>query len=294
MPSLTYYRDLVFLFGALRPAYLELDKQPQRAQAERNIANDDIFASTDRWKVAGAFDHHRIPEVPVGSIAYVGTDGNLYKVVQGRGRGVALTSQAVQDLGDRIAAFGYNADTMAQDPQILPHRGEWSVLEKVLHRNTPYYYGKKYAICASAESIRGCDPSLDGARTQTYEIGHPGAVGSKDSYGNVMKEMWVGMRITAKPAKWGALVTKYGTTGSTCSLYGEPPYGVFGVKYLETFRRLVDNKHADFDWELVFYGYSPRTGVRPSCVGPGVYVRPSATQYSLVDKGKAPGILAEK
>ncbi len=291
LPTMTYYRDLVYLFGALHPAAKELRQQSTQAEAEANLADKNIFAATNRWTVAGGFDFYRIPDVPVGTIAYVGTDGKLYKIVRGQSRGVSLRREVVQELGDRIAKYGYNADTMAKDPQLLPHRGEWTVLEKVLHRTYKEYSGK-YAICASSAAARPCDTNLDGTLTETFEIGHPGAVGSVDSRGNRMIERWVPMRVLGKEAKWGTLVDQERkATYAACSLIGEPPYGVHKVRFLETFRRLVENKHADFTWDVVRYGYSNKINVTPNCVGPGIYVRPGGEPYSVVDKGTPPGIL---
>lgn len=294
LPTMTYYRDMVFLYGALRPAAKELKGLTTKAQSEANLADKNIFAATSRWTVTGAFDFYRIPDVPLGAIAYVGRDGRLYKIVKGEGRGVRLTAGVVQEIGDRIAAYGYDADTMRKDPALLPHGGRFGVIEKVKKRNHIEYLGK-YAICASEASIRPCDDYLDGTASETFEIGHSGAIGSRDQYGNVMKERWVPMRILNKPAKWGSLVDQaraepYGS----CTLKGEPPYGVFGVQFLSTFRRLVEGKHADFEWMTVRYGYSNRLSVTPKCVGPGMYVSQTrGDPFSVVDQGTPAGILVK-
>jgi hypothetical protein len=291
LPTMTYYRDLLYLFGALRPAAMALKQKTDEAESEAKLADKRIFDPSSRWTVAGGFDFYRIPDLPVGTIAYVGKDGKLYKVMQGDTKGQRLRREVVQELGDRIAAYGYSADRMAADPQLLPYKGEWGVLEKVLHRTYKEYSGR-YAICASSASIRPCDPKLDGAYTETFEIGHPGAVGSKDSQGNAVIERWVPMRILNNASTWQRLIdqeraTQYGS----CKLIGEPPYGVHNVKFLQTFRRLMEGHYADFTWETVRYGYAVQINVTPKCVGPGIYVRPGGPAYSVVDRGTPPGVL---
>lgn len=294
LPTMTYYRDLVYLYGALFPAALELKQKTDAAESEANIADRNIFTPGDRWTVAGAFDFYRIPDLPIGTIAYVGRDGRLYKIMQGDSKGQRLRREVVQELGDRIADYGYSSNRMAEDPQLMPHRGEWGVLEKVLHRTYKEYSGR-YAICASSASIRPCDPKLDGAMTDTYEIGHPGAVGSTDSRGNRVVERWVPMRILNDKSTWQRLIDQerarqYGS----CKLSGEPPYGVHNVKFLQTYRRLMENRHADFEWETVRYGYATQINVTPKCVGPGIYVRPGGPMYSVVDRGTPPGVLTTR
>lgn len=294
LPTMTYYRDLVFLYGALRPAAKELKGLTTKAQSEANLADKNIFAATDRWTVAGAFDFYRIPDVPVGALAYVGRDGRLYKIVKGEGKGVRLTAGVVQEIGDRLAAYGYDADVMRTNPALLPHDGRFGVMEKVKRRSHIEYLGK-YAICASSASIRPCNTDLDGTAIETFEIGHAGAVGSRDSYGNLMKERWVPMRILNRPAKWGSLVDQaLNEQFGSCHLKGEPPYGVFDVQFLSTFRRLVEGKHADYEWSTVRYGYSVQYGITPKCVGPGVYVSQTRGEpFSVVDKGTPAGILVK-
>ena len=294
LPTMTYYRDMVFLYGALRPAAKELKRETTKAQSEANLADKNIFATTDRWTVAGAFNYYRIPDVPLGAIAYVGADGKLYKIVKGEGKGSRLTAGVVQEIGDRLAAYGYDADVMRKNPSLLPHDGRFGVVEKVKKRSHIEYLGR-YAICASAASVRPCDTALDGTAVETFEIGHSGAVGSRDSYGNVMKERWVPMRILNKPAKWGTLVDQARNERfGSCYLKGEPPYGVFNVQFLSTFRRLVEGKHADFEWMTVRYGYSNQYNVTPNCVGPGIYVSQTRGEpFSIVDKGMPAGILVK-
>lgn len=294
LPTMTYYRDIVFLYGALRPAAKELMGQSTKAQSEANLADKNVFAATDRWTVAGAFAFYRIPDVPLGAIAYVGNDGRLYKIVKGADKGSRLTAPVVQELGDRLAAYGYNADVMRANPALLPHDGRFGVVEKVLRRNHIEYLGE-YAICASEAAIRPCDPTLDGNATETFEIGHSGAIGSRDEYGNLMKERWVPMRILNSASSWQRLIdqARNDPLGS-CKLIGEPPYGVFDVEYLQTFRRMVEGKHADYEWMTVRYGYSSRLTVTPKCVGPGVYVSLTrAEPFAVVDKGTPAGILVK-
>lgn len=293
LPTMTYYRDMMFLYGALRPAAKELKQQTSRAQSEANLADSNIFSAATRWTVAGAFGYYRIPDVPKGALAYVGKDGKLYKLTRGQGKGARLTAGVLQDLGKRIADYGYSADVMGNDPMLLPNGGRFGVIEKVKKRDNAYY-SSKYAICASNASIRGCDPNLDGVRRQTFEIGHDQALGSKDSYGNVMKERWATMRILGDKADWASLVEAYrsGSSG-VCDLRGNPAYGVWNVRFKSTFDRLVAGKYATYDWTTVYYGYSNRFSVTPDCIGPGVYLSETHGEpYSLVDRGTPAGILA--
>lgn len=294
LPTMTYYRDMMFLYGALRPAAKELKQQTSRAQSEANLAEGNIFSTSTRWTVAGAFGYYRIPDVPKGALAYVGKDGKLYKLTQGEGKGARLTAGVLQDLGKRIADYGYNADVMGNDPMLLPNGGRFSVIEKVKKRDNAYYSGK-YAICASNASTRGCDPNLDGVRRQTFEIGHDQALGSTDSYGNVMKERWATMRILSDKADWASLEESYeNASAGKCDLRGNPPYGVWNVRFRSTFDRLVAGKYATYDWMTVYYGYSTRYGVTPDCVGPGVYLPEThGDPYSLVDRGTPAGILVK-
>lgn len=294
VPALTYYRDMVFLYGALLPAAYELRQKPTAAESEANLADKNIFARTDRWTVAGAFDYYRIPDVPKGSLAYVGQDGRLYKIVEGEGKGMRLTAGVVQEIGDRLAKSGYDADLMRKNPDLLPHGGRFGVLEKVKKRNH-VMYANKFAICASEEGVRGCDPKRDGTAVETFEIGHPGAVGSRDEYGNVLKERWVPMRILSKPAKWSSLVEQAKSDRSgPCVLRGEPPNRVFGVQFLSTFRRMVEGRHADYEWMTVRYDYRSSSYVTLRCVGPGVYVSETRGEpFSIKDKGWPAGILVK-
>jgi len=293
LPVMTYYRDMMFLYGALRPAAKELKGKSPQARSEAALADSKVFARTDRWTVAGAFDYYRIPDVPPGTFAYVGGDGKLYKVVPGEGKGTPLSATVLMEIGDRISRYGYNADVMAKNPSLLPHGGRFGVWEKVKHRTYKEYWYGKYAICAGVGGF-GCPATPDvGVRTQTFEIGHPDAVGTKDKYGNVMKMRWAPMQILSVPATWGRLVKReigdrYGC-GSVYSLKGEPPYGVWNVQFLETFRRTVESRHAMFEWDYVTYGERAL-----DCVGPGVYLTESRGEpFSIVDKGKPAGILVK-
>lgn len=292
LPVMTYYRDMMFLYGALRPAAKELIGKSPQARSEAALADQRIFGESSRWTVAGAFGYHRIPDVPPGTFAYVGGDGKLYKVVPGEGKGTPLSATVLMDIGDRISRYGYNADVMAKNPALLPHSGRFGVWEKVKHRTYKEYSYGKYAICAGVGGF-GCPGSKNpGTRTETFEIGHPDAVGTKDKYGNVMKMRWAPMQILSVPATWARLLNReiggYGC-GSVASLKGEPPYGVWNVQFLETFRRTVENRHAMFEWDYVNYGDGPYR-----CVGPGVYLTQSRGEpFSVVDKGKPAGILVK-
>lgn len=157
------------------------------ARSEAKLADKNIFTASSRWTVAGSKAFYRIPTLPIGTIAYVGKDGKLYKIMQGDSKGQRLRREVVQEVGLQIASYGYSANRMAADPQLLPYKGEWGVLEKMLHRTYKEYSGK-YAICASTASIRSCDPKLDGAVRDTFELDHPGAIGSKDAQGNRIVE----------------------------------------------------------------------------------------------------------
>ena len=293
LPVMTYYRDMMFLYGALRPAAKELKGKSPQARSEAALADSKVFARTDRWTVAGAFDYHRIPDVPPGTFAYVGSDGKLYKVVPGEGKGTPLSATVLMEIGDRISRYGYNADVMAKNSSLLPHGGRFGVWEKVKHRTFKEYSSGKYAICAGVGGF-GCPGSANpGTRTETFEIGHPDAVGTKDKYGNLMKMRWAPMQILSVPATWGRLIKReigdrYGC-GSVHSLKGEPPYGVWNVEFLQTFRRTVENRHAMFEWDYVTYGDRAL-----DCVGPGVYLTESRGEpFSIVDKGVPAGILVK-
>jgi hypothetical protein len=292
LPVMTYYRDLMYLYGALRPAAVELKGKASQARAEANLAEQRIFGTSSRWTVTGAFNYHRIPDVPPGTFAYVGGDGKLYKIVPGEGKGTPLSATVVMEIGDRIARYGYNADVMAKNSSLLPHGGRFGVWEKIKHRTYKEYSYGKYAICAGVGGF-GCPGSADpGTRTQTFEIGHPDAVGTKDKYGNLMKMRWAPMQILSVPATWGRLIKReiggYGC-GSSHSLKGEPPYGVWNVQFLQTFRRTVENRHAMFEWDYVTYGDRAL-----GCVGPGVYLTDSRGEpFSIVDKGVPAGILVK-
>jgi hypothetical protein len=296
LPTMTYYRDMVYLYGAMKPAMKALKGKNDEAQSEANLADARIFADTSRWTVTGAAEFYRIPDVPVGAIAYVGKDGNLYKIVQGEGKGTRLTAGVVQELGGRLAAGSYNADDMRRDPALLPHDGRFGVIEKVLRRNHIEYLGK-YAICASEASIRPCDPGLDGTAAVTFELGHSGPIGWRDEYGNLMKERWVPIRVLKEPARWDTLVAQARAERfGSCKLRGEPPAGVFKVRYLDTWLALgLEGKHAGFEWSTVRYGYSNSLNVTPRCVGPGVYVSQTRGEpFSVVNRGKPAGILVAK
>jgi hypothetical protein len=300
LPVMTYYRDMMFLYGALRPAAKELKGKSPQARSEAALADSKVYARTDRWTVAGAFDYYRIPDVPPGTFAYVGGDGKLYKIVPDpmqvtdpkQAKGIPLNATVLMEIGDRISRYGYNADVMAKNPSLLPHSGRFGVWEKVKHRTYKEYSYGKYAICAGVGGF-GCPGSSNpGTRTQTFEIGHPDAVGTKDKYGNLMKMRWAPMQILSVPATWGRLLNReiggYGC-GSVASLKGEPPFGVWNVQFLETFRRTVENRHAMFEWDYVNYGDGPYR-----CVGPGVYLTESRGEpFSIVDKGRPPGILVK-
>lgn len=292
LPVMTYYRDMMYLYGALRPASVELKGKSSQARSEAALADQRIFGTASRWTVAGAFNFYRIPDVPAGAFAYVGGDGKLYKIVPGEGKGTPLNASVVMEIGDRIAAYGYKADVMARNASLLPHGGRFGVWEKVKHRTYKEYSYGTYAICAGVGGF-GCPGTPNpGTRTQTFEIGHPDAVGTRDKYGNLMKMRWVPMQILPVRATWSALVNReiggYGC-GSMNSLKGEPPYGVWNVQFLQTFRRTVENRHAMFEWDYVTYG--DRFG---QCVGPGVYVSQArGDSYSIVDKGTPAGILVK-
>lgn len=292
LPVMTYYRDMMFLYGALRPAAKQLKGKAPRANSEAALADQRIFGTTSRWTVAGAFNFYRIPDVPAGSFAYVGGDGKLYKIIKGERRGIPLNATVVMEIGDRIASYGYKADVMAANSALLPHGGNFGVWEKVKHRTYKEYSYGKYAICAGVGGF-GCPGSANpGTRTQTFEIGHPDAVGTKDKYGNLMKMRWVPMQILSVKATWGRLYKReiggYGC-GSIATLKGEPPYGVWNVQFLQTFRRTVENRYAMFEWDYVNYGDGPYY-----CVGPGVYVSQTRGEpFSIVDKGTPAGILVK-
>jgi hypothetical protein len=295
LPVMTYYRDMMYLYGALRPAAQKLKGKSSQARSEAALADQKIFSDSDRYTVAGAFAFYRIPDVSIDTIAYVGSDGKLYKIVKGEGRGAPLTSSTLMEVADRIKAYGYNADTMAKDPSLLPDRGRFGVWEKVKHRTYKEYSGK-YAICAGVGGF-GCPATTaPGVLRSTFEIGHRDAVGSKDKYGNVMKMQWVPMRVLSVKATWARLIAGQLDLGGSCfgaTLKGEPPYGVWNVQFLDTFRRTVEYRHAMFEWEWVTYGDRV-----VKCVGPGVYVsQPSpvsaVSAFSVIDQGTPAGILVK-
>lgn len=296
IPVMTYYRNMMYLYGALRPAAQKLKGKASQARSEAALADQKIFSESDRYTVAGAFAFYRIPDVPNDTIAYVGNDGKLYKIVKGEGRGTPLTSSTLMGMADRIKEYGYNAETMAKNPSLLPDRGRFGVWEKVKHRTHKEYSGK-YAICAGV-GVFGCPAtSAPGVLESTFEIGHPDAVGSKDKYGNVMKMQWVPMQVLPVKATWARLITGQLDLGGSCfgaTLKGEPPYGVWNVQFLDTFRRTVENRHAMFEWEWVTYGDRI-----VKCVGPGVYVsQPSpvsaVSPFSIIDQGTPAGILVKQ
>ena len=293
LPVMTYYRDMMYLYGALRPAAKELKGKSSQARSEAALADQKIFGVSDRYTVTGGFTFYRIPDVPQGAFAYVGKDGKLYKVVKGEGRGIPLNAPAVMEIGDRIASYGYNVDVMAKDSSLMPHGGRFGVWEKVKHRSYKEYSYGKYAICAGV-GLAGCPATArPGTRAETFEIGHPDAVGTRDKYGNLMKMRWVPMQILSVSATWGRLINReigssYGC-GSVHSLEGEPPSGVWNVQFLETFRSTVERRHAMFEWDYVTYGDRSY-----DCVGPGVYVSQTRGEpFSVVDKGVPAGILVK-
>ena len=286
LPALTYYRDMVFLYGALRPAAKALKGEASRAQSEANLADKVIFSGGNRGTVAGAFAFYRIPDVSPGTIAFVGGNGKLYKILPGEGKGTPLSSAVLQDLGARLHDYGYDAGTMAKVGALLPHGGKFGVWEKVRHRSYPYYSGK-YAICAGVNAL-GCPASPNAAvRTQTFELGDSAAVGSKDEYGNVVKMRWVPMQVVASKATWDKLVeSKYGWYGGR-STDATPPNGVWNVQPREVFDRTVAGKFAIFSYD--FMEYSQRY-----YFGAGVYASLDKGQpFVVVDKGTPAGILVK-
>jgi hypothetical protein len=291
LPTMTYYRDLVYVYGALRPAAQALKGKESQARSEAALADKNIFSNAGRWSVTGAFSYYRIPDVPPGTFAYVGGDGKLYKIAPDAGKGSHLTAGVVMEIGDRLKKYGYDADVMARSGKLLPHNGRFGGWEKVKHRNFPEYSYGAYAICAGVGGF-GCPgtPGV-GTRKETFEIGHPDPVESKDGYGNIMKMRWVPMQILNDKATWSKLVNGELNLGGYCfgDLRGEPPYGVWEVRFLETFRRTVENRHAMFEWDWVGYGDRVR-----KCVGPGVYVsQNAASPFSVVDKGTPAGVLVK-
>ncbi len=317
LPVKKYYRDMIYLYGALKPAVKVVKNKKDEAQSEANLADKLIFAATDRWTVLGASNFYNIPDLPPGSIAYI-KDGKLYKIVPGEGKGVPLPSSAVMDLGALLAESGYSAGPqglMAENPQLLPRRGAFVVHEKVKHRTYKRYNREgfstnpEFAICADLNVCRD-NAWPYSARVATFEIGHPDAVGTKDRYGNLMKMRWTPMLITARPVAWGDVRDRgkwYSLTGGPVQdkmpeiwgyftspqgdVRGEPPMGVFDVQFLQTFRRTVGGKYATFGWDYVTWGmpeFSPQRSV-----GPGVYLpqRASTARFSLVEK-PLPGFLA--
>ena len=305
LPTMTYYRDMIYLFGALKPAAIALKGDSLNAESEANVADAKIFAATDRWTVAGAADFYNIPNMPVGSIAYV-KDGRIYKIIDGEARGVPLTSAAVRELGSLLASSGYKAgigSLMAADPQLLPHNGIFTVREKVLHRTYLAYNrdGKsdnpQWAICADRSD---CSDSWSPytARKATFEIGHPGDVDTKDRFGNAIKMRWTHMFLTSEPLKWGDVIEYKrwkqlaGNYFQPCygEVMGEPPSGVFDVQFLATYRANISGTYATFPWDCVGWTH---TGNNRRDVGPGVYLLPSEpkARFSLVERD-VPGILA--
>jgi hypothetical protein len=294
LPVLTYYRDLVYVYGALRPAAKALKGKDARARSEAALADKNIFTDGGRWTVAGSYAYHRIPKVAKDTFAYVGGDGKLYKIVPGQVSGTPLNAPVVMELGDRIKGYGYNVATMARNAALMPFGGRFGVWEKVKHRTYGEYarYGDgKFAICAGVGRA-GCPATgSPGVRRATFEIGHPDAVGSRDQYGNVMKMRWVPMQMLNDKATWARLINGELDLGGSCygELRGEPPAGVWKVQFLETFRRTVQNRHAMFEWDWVSYGDRSK-----KCVGPGVYVSQSRGEpYSIVDRGTPAGILVK-
>ncbi|MEY4171362.1 MAG: hypothetical protein RLZ94_2435 [Actinomycetota bacterium] len=293
LPVMLYYRNLLALYGGLRPAALTF-KDKLDAEAEANRADDAIFSTKDRWTVAGASAYYRIPEVPPGTIVFVGKDGKLHKILSGEGKGKPLTASVVYRVGNILAEYGYDVEKMSASGALLPDGGRWGVQEKVKHRTNPWYSNgsERYAICAGV-GIAGCPVTSGvGLRKQTYEIGHPDAVGTRDSHGNLMKLRWVPIQLLNEKATWDDLVDGKLNLGGYCydnNLKGEPPKGVWDVEFLETFLRMGVNKRAMFEWDWVRYGDGTL-----KCVGPGVYVSQDAgTPYSVVEDGIAPGILRD-
>lgn len=286
LPALTYYRDMTFLYGALAPAAEVLKGEASTAQSEANLADKVIFSGGNRGTVAGAFAFYHIPDVPPGTIAFVGRDGKLYKIVPGESKGTPLSAEVLSDLGARLHGYGYDAETMAKVGALLPHEGTFGVWEKVRHRSYPYY-SDQYAICAGVNPL-GCPASPNAAvRKQTFELGDPAAVGSKDEYGNVVKMRWVPMQVVASKVTWDKLVeAKYGWYGGP-STDATPPAGVWKVQPREVFNRTVAGKFAIFSYD--FMGYSQRY-----YFGAGVYASQKMGEpYAVVDKGTPAGILVK-
>jgi hypothetical protein len=292
LPVMLYYRSLLALYGGLRPAATTF-KDKEDAEAEANRADASIFATADRWTVAGASAYYRIPDVPKGTIVFVGKDGKLHKILSGEGKGKPLTASVVYRVGDILAEYGYDVGKMGASGALLPDGGRWGVQEKVKHRNNPWYSNgsERYAICAGV-GFAGCPVTQGvGLRKETYEIGHPDAVGTRDSHGNLMKLRWVPMQLLNEKATWDDLVDGKLNLGGQCygDLKGEPPNGVWDVEFLNTFLRTGVNQRAMFEWDWVRYGDGTL-----KCVGPGVYVSQNAgTPYSVVEDGIAPGILRD-
>ena len=292
LPVMTYYRDMMYLYGALRPAAQKLKDKASQARSEAAIADEIIFGASDRFTVTGAFDFYRIPDVPNDTIAFVGGDGKLYKIVKGEGRGVPLTASTLMEISDQIKAYGYNAGIMSKNPSLMPDAGRFGVWEKVKHRTHKEYSYGKYAICAGVGGF-GCPGTTDpGVLESAFEIGHPDAVGSRDRYGNVMQMRWLPMQVLPVKATWARLIAGELDLGGSCSgatLKGEPPNGVWNVQFLNTFRRTVENRHAMFEWEWVMYGSRV-----VNCVGPGVYVSQNpVAPFSVIDQGTPTGILVK-
>ena len=291
LPPLLYYQELLFLFGALHPAALELkalaeQKPSNKARSEATLADKYIYATTDRWTVAGTYEFYKIPNVGLGSIAYVSPQGDrVFKIVPDGTKGETAKPHHVQDLGQKIAATpGYRASVMAANPSLLPQRGLYGVEEKVKHRTYPEYQ-KKYAVCASTSPILPCDSGRDGVATDTFELGWDGPVGSKDKDGNQIIVRRFEMQVLDQAASWSGLVKTYKDSFG-CSLKGEPPYGVHNVQFLTNFRRYSAGKYANFVWMSLSYGSRVT-----ECVGPGVYTRTSPAKPMVIDLGAPAGVL---
>lgn len=290
LPTLTYYRDMVYLYGALRPAAKALKKQATKAEAEANLAEKTIFSGRDRSTVTGAFEFYKIPSVPTGSIAFVDGDGKLLKITPGEGKGTRLTAKVVQDLGQRLHDYGYKVSSMAQSELLLPNRGSFGVWEKVLHRYYPYW-NDWWAICPGV-TLLGCNASPYVApRRESFELGHPGAVGSRDEYQNPIRMFWVSMRLWDEKVSWSGLKAgAFGSYGGS-QIVETGDSGAWNLKFRAVFDKLVAGTYAMYEWERLAYGESTRY------VGPGIYVATDRTAarapYSVVDKGKPAGVLVK-
>jgi len=275
LPVATYYRDLIFVYGALRPAFLQLSGRTDDARSQANLANAYIFGTDTRWRVAGSFQHYRIPDLPAGSIAYVDHDrGTIVKIIPGQERGQALSPADVNSLGRALRNSRYSVAQMVQTPNVMPHGGAFSVYQSVKHRTNPYYLGR-FAICASTADIRPCDFRRDGTEPATWELGWSEPVGSRDRWGNLMKNQWLRVSVRDSEMTWDI---ERNSLNQLCSLRGSPPSGVWNVDFRGNFDRYAAGRFFRYEWAVVSYEDS----VRRYCVGAGVYAR-VGTAFSAVE-----------